>query len=309
MKRFTAFILCFSFLFLAACSNKDENVKYVNADLVTRVGQEFVSDWNDFNTPSQSGDTDTTLPAAELSELLPENFPEIPEGISNLTIVKKPNLKETGYPADYTEMKFTCEYITLVNFSQALKELGYKGGIKEITNGTYYPTGIHGAWQDGNYVIRIVGTSAITDGTHEVTIHIVPCHDLFPKEVAQLSAAFNSFSGAAPLYYEYVNDETVRRDFDGSFHAKWKLVFTSDYSFVGVTLEDVEQYCADLESKGFTIGTVESGTLDGCNVFLGDAASSDESIYILYVYNQSLSTLDLYITNNVEGIKKDLYGE
>lgn len=308
MKKITALILCFSFLFLAACSNKDDNIKYVNGDQVSKVGQEVIGGWEDFKTVTQ-GSIDTTLPVSDISELLPENFPEIPEGISDLTMVKRPYTEGSDYPTEYTEINFICEYITLVNFSQSLKELGYKGGIKEIENGTYYPSGIHGAWQDGKYLIRIAGSEALVDGSHAITINIVPCKNMLPAEIANITAPFNGFSGALPFYYEYVNGEPVKREFDGSFHAKWKIVFSSLGSFAGVTLEDIEKYCADLEAKGYTIGTVETGTLDGCNVFLGDAASNDESIYILYVYNESLSTMDLYITNDVDSIINELYGE
>lgn len=307
MKKLTAFILCFSFLFLFGCEDeKQDNVKYVNVDNPTSIEKNYASGWDDFITPTEDTSTDTVQPEVDISELLPENFPDMPEGIADLRITKMPFSEETGYPTEYTEMKFICEYPTLIMFSQSLKDIGYKGGIKEISNGTYYPTGIHGAWQDGNYLIRIVGTEAIIDGSHDVTIHIVPCEDLFPSELAAISSAFNGYCGATPFYYEYVNGDAYLRDYDGSFHAKWVITFTNDCSFVGVTREDFEKYLEELNAKGYEIGTVEPGTLDSCNTFLGEATSSDESIYILLLYNESLATLDIYYTNDIESLEESI---
>lgn len=310
MKKITAVLLCFSFLFLFACSNdKQDNVKYVNADNPSSIGKEFATSWNDFTLPAADVSSGETQPNVSAAELLPENFPEIPEGVSDLSIVKKPYSKDSGYPSEYVELKFICKYMNLVTFSQSLKDKGYKGGIKEITDGTYYPTGIHGAWQDGKYLIRIVGTQAIVDGSQEVTMHIVPCVDMFPSELAALSSSFDGFCGAEPYYYEYVDGEPYLRDYTGGFHAKWMFAFKGDCSYVGVTREDFENYFTVLESKGYEIGTVEPGTLDGCTTFLGEAMSGDESLYVMLLYNETLATLDIYYTNDIDGLKSAIYGE
>lgn len=305
MKKVFALLLGLSLLFLCACGGDEEqkNIKYVNIDEQSGIEKNYASGWEDYEIPTEDASSDSTQPAVDASELLPENFPEAPEGISDLTIQKMPYSEETGYPTEYVELSFICDYSSLVIFSQSLKDIGYKGGIKEITNGTYYPTGIHGAWQDGNYLIRIVGTEAIIDGSHDVTMHIVPCVDVFPEELAALSSSFNGYCGAEPFYYEYVDGEAVLRDFDGNFHAKWMISFTNDCSYVGVTREDYENYFAELESKGYTIGGIEPGTLDSCNTFLGEAISSNESVYIMLLYNESLATLDIYYTNDFEGME------
>lgn len=310
MKKITALFLCFSFLFLFACGNDNQdNIRYVNADNPSSIEKNFASSWDDYAIPTENASTDTVQPDISAAELLPENFPEIPEGVSDLTIKKKPYSESTGYPTEYVELSFICDYTALVIFSQSLKDIGYKGGIKEIADGSYYPTGIHGAWQDGEYLIRIVGTEAIVDGSHDVTMHIVPCQNMFPAELAALSSAFDGYCGAEPYYYEYVNDEAVLRDFEGSFHAKWMISFNGDCSYVGVTRDDFENYFSVLEAKGFTIGTVETGTLDTCNTFLGEAISGDESIYVMLLFNETLATLDIYYTNDIDGLKKSLYGE
>lgn len=309
MKKIIALLLCFAFLFLFACSNGNDNIKYINTDETSGIGKDYATSWDDFTLSSEDVSSGVATPNVSASELLPENFPEIPEGVSDLSIVKKPYSEDTGYPSEYVEIKFICKYINLVLFSQSLKDVGYKGGIKEVTNGTYYPTGIHGAWQDGKYLIRIVGSEAIVDGTQDVTMHIIPCADMFPAELATITGAFNGFSGAEPFYYEYVNGTTVLREFDGGFHAKWLFSFNGDCSYVGVAREDFENYCEELEAKGYTVGAFEAATLDGCNTFLGDAMSSDESVYIMLLYNETLATLDLYYTNDIEGLENALYGE
>ena len=310
MKKFIAIILAFTFAFLVACSNNEqENVRYINGANPSGLDREIASSWDDFVTPTADPSSADVQNQMSASEILPENFPGVPDGASDIRLAVMPYSEDSGYPGEYIELKLIGDFTCMVLFSQSLKDIGYKGGVKEIRDGTYYPSGIHGAWQDGTNLIRIVGTEPIADGTTDITLHIVKCENLFPEELAAFIAPFSGFSGTIPYYYEIEESGSTLRDFNGGFHAKWIMNFSDDASFVGVMRSDFENYLVTLEESGYTIGSTEAGTLDGCNTFLVDAMSSDESIYIIMIYNESIASLDYYVTNDIEGFEEWLYGE
>ena len=310
MKKTIAILLSFTFAFLVACNNNDQdNVRYINADNPSGLDREIASSWDDFVSPTADPSSANVPNQLTASEILPENFPGVPDGASDIRLEVKPYSEETGYRGEYVELKLIGDFTCMVLFSQSLKDIGYKGGVKEIRDGTYYPSGIHGAWQDGKNLIRIVGTEPIADGTTDITIHIVECENLFPEELADFVTPFNGFSGTIPYYYEIEDEGSTLQDFNGGFHARWIMNFSDDASFVGVTRSEFENYLVELENSGYTIGSTEAGNLDGCNTFLVDALSSDESIYIIMIYNESIASLDYYITNDIDGFEEWLYGE
>lgn len=300
-------MLSFLFLFLCACEDekpKKDNVSYVNINDYTGIQRETKTAWFEEKTDAGSvtGETVTSSSKATADDL-PEGFPEIPEGTSNISIVRygKEDSK-SGYRSDWIEVKFSAPEHSIMKFSQDLVAAGYKGGIKYIESEDgvyeYYGIGWHGGWQNGKHIISIIKSEKEIDGSFALTLHITECGSSFYPELVNYFPEFKGQSLTSGKYYEVLSSgRTVKHDFDGQFHEKWQIIYAFEEAFTGVSMSQFESYLKTLENAGF-VGQTVIYRLDGCSARIYDGINSEKGLYISIIYNENLQDLNVVFTND-----------
>lgn len=307
MKRFIALLLCIPMIFLCACDDGktvNPNVSYVNVDEYTGIPRETKADWFETKPVSEGATGEKTTDLIQISrDELPEGFPSIPEGTSNVSIIKYPAEKSTeGYRSDWIRFKFSAPKHSLMNFSTDLVNAGYKGGIRFIESDAssyeYYPPDLYGGWQNGKHVISIVDCEKEIDGSYAVTLDIVECGTSFYPELGQYYPVFDGYSVVPGEYKEITQTgRVISHEFDGAFHEIWQITYIKDNAFVGVSRNQFDSYVKSLEKAGF-VGEVYQYDLDGCSTYFYDAADTKNKVYISVIFNENISTLDVLYTND-----------
>ena len=309
MKKLTALLLCFSFLFLCACG-KDGNEpttedyrEYVNIDDYTGIPRETQTAWfSEETTAKNNSPSDGSTPAVEAD--LPADFPAIPEGTSNISIKKyKAEESENGYESDWIRLEFSAPKQSIYQFSRDLVDAGYKGNAIYLVSHDgyyeYYKEGWQGAWQNGKHLIRINSWLNEIDGSYALTIDIVECVKKTYPELAKLLPVFEGCSSANGSYYEILdNGENIQHEFDGAFHNKWLIRYTHKNAYVGVTREEFENYVETLKAAGF-VGEAYYYKLDGCETYGFDGLRKDDGLFVTFNFNETLSTMDLIYSNHL----------
>lgn len=308
MKRFIALLLCIPMIFLCACDNGGKpNVSYVNVDEYTGIPRETKADWFETKPVSEGATGEKTTESIQISkDELPEGFPSIPEGTSNISIIKYPAEKSTeGYRSDWIRFKFSAPKHSLMNFSTDLINAGYKGGIRfiesNISTYEYYPPDLYGGWQNGKHVISVVECEKEIDGSYAVTLDIVECGVSFYPELGQYFPVFEGYSMVPGVYKEVTSTgQLLNHEFDGAFHEKWQITYIKENAFVGVTRRQYDNYVNALENNGF-VGEIFVYELDGCSTYIYDGINSEDELYISMIFNENLSTVDVVFTNDGSG--------
>lgn len=304
MKKFIALFISALLLFLCACDNEKPNndyVSYVNVDDYTGIARETKADW--FETePDASGAV--TEKSAITADELPDGFPSIPEGTSNISMIKySKSESKAGYRSDWIEVKFSAPKHSIMKFSSDLIAAGYKGGIKfvESEDGVYeyYGRGWHGGWQNGKHIISVVGSQDEIDGSFALTLHITECGESFYPELVKLFPAFEWQSLTRGKYYEVPGNgrNNIKHDFDGSFHEKWEILYAYEEALIGVTRAEFESYIKKLKTAGFE-GETFNYRLDGCSTLIYDGINTERNLYISMVFNENLQSVNVVFTND-----------
>ncbi len=306
MKRFIALLLCIPMIFLCAC-NGDEvkpNVSYVNVDEYTGIPRETKADWFETKPASEGATGEKTTSLIQITkDELPEGFPSIPEGTSNISMIKYSAAEsKEGYRSDWIRFKFSAPKHSLVKFSNDLVDAGYKGGIKftesSATSYEYYPPGVYGSWQNGKHIISIVDCENEIDGSYAVTLDIVECGVSFYPELGNYYPVIDSYSMIPGVYKEITSSgQLVKHEFDGAFHETWQITYMQGNPFVGVSRKQFDEYIKSLEKSGFT-GEVLQYKLDGFSTYIFDGINTEKKVYISIIFNENLSTLEVLFTNN-----------
>ncbi len=295
MKKTIAFILAFSMLFLCACSNKKD------------IGNKETTDGQTSTTATIATTLVNTSKKDNIevvtnwnSDLLPDDFPEPPNGTHDIIIEQ--NQPNNNFDSDWVSIQFTCPENEIYRFTNNILKAGYIGGAKKIDMPSkYYRPGFNGAWQNGKNLIMVSASQYNELGEITVVINITDCKDRFPLVLTGIFPKFNGFSKNSGLYSEYDKDKNrLDNEFMGSLNAKsWTWDFGFERAFVGVTLEEVEAYVNELVNAEFA-GKSETSVTDGCTVVSYDLVKETEScIYGVFIaYNQILKTLDILYTND-----------
>ena len=306
MKKIIALLLCFSFVFLFACGkNSDEpttdNREYVNINDYTGIPRETQADWFNEETTEKKQQTGDSAMNADRSDL-PEGFPSIPEGTSNISIKKyKASESDYGYQSDWVQVKFSAPKQSIYQFSRDLVDAGYKGTAIYLVSHDgyyeYYKEGWQGAWRNDKHIIRIDSWLNEIDGSYALTIDIVECVTETYPELAKLLPVFKGYTVANGKYYEILDTNyNIEHEFDGSFHNKWLIRYTNENGYVGVTRTQFEDYVEELRAAGF-VGEAYYYKLDGCETYGFDGLRSSDGLFVTFNYNETLSTMDIIYTN------------
>ncbi len=297
MKKFAAIFLVFALLFLCACASDLTDTKQTSAPPGLN------------NLPLISGQSSETVPTTEPviiktwdTDLLPEKFPEPPEGTYGFRIEKGDPATDAGnFSAEWVRIGFTCPETNIFTFTNELINLGYIGSIKLFEQDGYYPMGYKGYWQNGEHIVRINATSIDDSSNLTLIMDIVPCVDNFPTVLEEYFPKFNGYTAETGLYCAHDSaGASITNEFTGKLHDVWHWEFCFSNGFVGVTYEEFEAYYMALSEAGF-VGVVDNETLDGCNVLTLDMTKTTEDgeygAFILF--NQTLRTLDVAYTNDL----------
>lgn len=292
MKKIFAVIITFLFLFLFACG-KNVDTLSSSEELVPVRLTEPVS---------------TTLPTTEpviISEwttnLLPADFPAPPEGTFAFEFAKgNPKTDEGNFVSEWVRIRFTCPEQNFHTFTNAMTELGYIGGSKKITNGTFYNNEYEGSWQNGKHLVRLKDCYISPNSNLTVTMDIVPVTDNFPAALSPVFPKFNGVTAGAGIYCGHdSNGSQISDSYDGTFDTYWHWEFRFSNGFSGVTLEEFEAYYELLGDMGFS-GVISSATVDGCDMLSVDVEKKIGNVeYVCHLlYNQTLRTLDAAYSND-----------
>lgn len=292
MKKTLAIILTFSFLFLFACGK--------NA-VSQNTTEEFIPQKLTSAVPTTLPTTEPVIISEWTTDLLPADFPAPPEGTFAFEAAKgNPETDEGNFVSEWVRIRFTCPEQNFHTFTNAMTELGYIGGSKKITNGTFYSDGYKGYWQNGKHLVRINDTLISADSYLSVTMDIVPVTDNFP---AALSPVFPKFSGVTAGNGVYCGHDTngtqISDTYDGSFDTYWHWEFRFSNTFVGVSLEEFQAYYELLGEMDFS-GVISGATVDGCDIISVDVEKKiGDTEYVCHLlYNQTLRTLDAAYSND-----------
>ena len=295
MKKYFAFILAASMIFLCACTGNDTSGTTVTTAVETTSESEkvIITDWN--------------------SDLIPADFPAPPDGTFNFETAKGNHLTdENDYNSDWVRMRFTCPYNNFFGFTNNLLANGYIGRtrtVNEIDN-IYYRNGVHGYWQNGTNIVKI-NSSNIENGNLTVVIDIVPCTKGLPEKLLEFFPDFDGYC-AGPGFYcghdaslEFITsapDETLTPN----WHWEFLCTGNAGNAFIGVTEEEFDDYC-DLLGKEKFSGPIGVSTVDGFEVTTVDTLKDiDDTTYGAYMlYNPDLMILEFAFTNNPVLITKD----
>lgn len=287
MKRIIAFILCFTFIFLCSCSNKDDDVttnhiNYVNEGEWSGIQREMVTDWF-------AGEV-----SGAVKEDLPEGFPAVPEETSNISITKhSPEDTNNGYTSDWLEVVFSAPRQSVNKFSDDLKKAGYTGTARFLAS-----QGWQGAWQNGKNVIRIASWEYEYDGSYIITLHITDCLKPSYPELEAIVPVFDGATSSKGTYYELRHDgSALKHDFDGMFHAEWQIEYSLNGSIVGTTKDAFEEYTEKLDANGFEGQKSFYSTTDDCIVYFYEGVNEETDLFVAAYLNESLMTLEIRYTN------------
>lgn len=303
MKKIIALLLCGVFLLLCACEDtpNNPNVDYVNANDYTGIPRETQTGWFD-NAPTEGASGSTAENIATVDDL-PEGFPKIPDGTSNVSITKhKAEESEYGHCSDWVRVEFSAPMQSIIQFSTDLQNAGYKGNIKYIEDSSgsyqYYGNSWQGGWQNGKHLIRIINWFEEMDGSFNLTLDIVECKSTFYPELEQYYPAFDGCSLYSGKYKEILDDgQVIPHEFDGRFHEKWQVIYAFEGSFTGTDRQIFDDYVKALEKKGFKGSTVPC-RLDTCAAYIYDGSNAETGVYISIIYNENLSTVEILYTND-----------
>lgn len=288
MKKISAIFLAFVLLFLCACSDKDS-----------------------VSTPSDAeSDAATVAVTAEKSniitkwttDLLPEKFPSPPKGTHDFSIVHgEAATGDYAYTTDFLRITFICPEHEFYSFTNEMISLGYKGGSKNVSEGTYYTDGFKGYWQDGVNYVRISDSTKTDNGEVIFNIDIAECVDNFPEALEKFFPKFNGYCMSPGTFCGHDgNGDRVTTVFEGSFASPvWHWDFRFSNGFVGVEQVEFEKYFHEIEALGYE-GTISTNSVDGFSVMSGDLVKSTvEGEYgVFMLYNVNLKTLDIAYTND-----------
>ncbi len=294
MKKLTAIILALSILLLCACSGNTVPPAVTAPTTSSTASQKvFITEWN--------------------SDLLPDNFPAPPLNTYNFEIAQGNHETDVSdYSNDWVRIRFTCPKHNLHSFTNAFLTNGYKGGTRSVAEGLdYFRNGLHGYWQDGTNIVKVVASSESLDGEITVTIDIIPCSKGLPEALLEFFPDFDGVSSGNGIYCGHdASLEFISGEFQNSFAPNWHWEFLctggTSNCFIGVTQEDFESYCNLLGAAKFS-GPITSATVDGFSVTMVDVIKDiDGTTYGAYMlYNPSLMTLDFVFTNNPKLITED----
>lgn len=296
MKKYFAFVLAISMIFLCACTGNDTGETTVTTSAVQTTSESekvIISEWN--------------------TDLLPADFPAPPEGTYNFEIAKGNHLTDASdYASDWVRIRFTCPYVNFFNFTNSLIESGYKGRTRTVeeTDNIYYRNGVHGYWQNGTNIIK-VNSSHLESGVLTVIIDVVPCTKGLPEKLLEFFPDFDGYCVGPGLYCGHdASLESISTTPDDKLNPNWHWEFlcTGDAgnAFIGVTEEEFDNYC-DLLGEAKFSGPIGISTVDGFEVTTVDTVKDiDGTTYGAYmIYNPDLMILEFGFTNNPVLITKD----
>lgn len=294
MKKIIALTLAFSFIFLCACSDKNNDSSETTTAASTTAAAVTTA------VTVSGNNTENKTVSEWNSDLLPEDFPSPPGGTHDILIEKNP--ADEKYSSDWVSIQFTCPENEIFRFTNNLIKSGYIGGTKKIDlSAKYYKPGFNGAWQNGKNLIRVSASQYNDKGEITVVIDITECKDNFPAVLTNVFPKFNGFSKNNGLYSEYDEDRNrLDNEFTGSLNAKsWTWDFGHERAFVGVSEAELEAYIDELVNAEFA-GQSATTVTDGCTVISYDLVKETETcIYGVFIaYNQILKTLDILYTND-----------
>ncbi len=288
MKKIIALLILLSMLLVCACSKQSTN-------------SETTASASDEQSSSEPQPTEKPVKYVSEwgSDLVPEDFPPPPEKAHDV-LVSSGKANDHIY-SDWIRIRFTCPEHTFYAFSNSMDEAGYTGGVKKISNGTYYSDGFKGYWQNGKHLIRISNSSAADNGETKFTFEISECQDNFPEELTEHFPKFEGFTKAQGVYCGHDADgkhETY--EFSGMFDSpRWHWDFRFTDGFVGVEEAEFEAYYNLLGEEGFS-GIISTSTVDGCSTISVDTIKkvNEKNYCVFLLYNQTLKTLDIAYTND-----------
>ena len=289
MKKFSAMIIALSIIFLCACSDNNENESTTDSSVQnnssvsqTQSELKYFTEWG--------------------TDLLPADFPAPPPNAHSLEIESgKAHTDEYDYYSDWVRLGFICPENEIFSFSNALINSGYKGGVKKITNGTYYSDGFVGAWQNGKNMVSIVISDESSLGDVIFILDVFECTDNFSKPLLEFFPKFNGYSRNGGIYCEHSgNIFSKKDDFSYSLNADhWHWDFRFNDAFIGVEESEFEAYYNKLGDEGFS-GTIYTENTDGCNFIEANVEKeiNGQMYYAYLLYNQTLKRLDIAYTND-----------
>lgn len=299
MKKTFAIILTFSILFLCACGAKD--TKTTATTINTESTTEYVPVVLTLPTTTTMPTTEPVYFSQWPTDLIPKNFPAPPEGSYAFLVEKFDHTKsEVNFASDWVVISFTCPEQNFHTFTNGMTKLGYIGGSKKITNGTYYTNGYKGYWQDGKNIVKIDSTNTDEDGNITAIIEIAPCADNFPEPLTEFFPKFNGYTTSNGDYCGYdISKTPYTNTYDDGFPAYWYWEYRFSNGFVGVTYEEFKAYYEALGEMDFS-GVITSSVVDGCDTISVDVTKViGEDTYAVYIlFNQTLRTLDIAYTND-----------
>ncbi len=291
MKKLSALILIFTILFLCGCKGKPSS----DSEAVTTSS----------NPPAISETVTAPQTTAKVfisewgSDLVPSDFPAPPEGTYGLYIEADTDKSDENYREGRVFLSFVCAENKFYDFTNGLLENGYIGGVKNIVGGTYYSDGYKGYWQNGKNLVRIIYSSLSADKELTVILEILPCADYFPEALTEFFPKFNGYSFRGGVYCAHdASGEHFETEFQNGFAPKWHWDFRFKNGFIGVTLDEFEDYYKTLGYADFS-GVVTQDIVDGCNIMMVDVTKViDGTTYGVYMlFNQTIRTLDIVYTN------------
>lgn len=289
MKKLSALLLAFILILLCSCSDSN------NASTPTDASESEAS-----STTIKNGKTPVITEWG--TDLLPDSFPPPPNGTHDFTIEQKSaGADGSAYATDFLKLTFVCPEHEFYSFTNKLLELGYIGGSKKVTGGSYYSDGYHGYWQNGETYIKIAKASEAESGEMIFELEVTRCTDNFPEALEQYFLKFNGYCiGKGSFCGHNGNGEKIESEFTGSFGASsWHWEFRFGNGFAGVTREEFEDYFYAVEKSGYS-GVLLTNTVDDFTIMAGDLVkSTPEGEYGVFMfYNTVLKTLEIAYTND-----------
>ncbi|MBQ3045405.1 MAG: hypothetical protein IJD49_05610 [Clostridia bacterium] len=299
MKKAFAIILTFSVLFLCACNARKPAEEPAASE--SKSTTEFVPVRLTAPTTPTVPTTKPVIISEWPTDLLPEKFPAPPEGTFAFEVAKGDHEKHEGdFASDWVRIRFVCPEQNFHSFTNRMTELGYFGGSKRITDGTFYNNGYSGYWQNGKDIVIAKSSVANSNGEITVVVDVTPCADNFPDALTEIFPKFNGYTASTGEYCGFdASKNPVSGTFEGSFSEYWYWEYRFSNCFVGVSLEDFENYYETLGEMDFS-GVISTATVDGCNTMSVDVTKTiGNNTYAVYMlFNQTLRTLDIAYTND-----------